>query len=64
MPIVKRVRKSVLLAGYEPVANFMARNKGLRLLLDCGHRAIIGDSRSNTIIMYANGQAVCHNCGY
>jgi hypothetical protein len=49
---------------YEPVREFIEKHKGQRLILDWGHRAIIGDGRSNTIILTADGKAVCHECGY
>ncbi|MGD0399395.1 MAG: hypothetical protein ABSC04_10825 [Syntrophobacteraceae bacterium] len=48
----------------EPIQNLLLEHKGRRFVLDCGHRAILGDGRSNTIIVYAGGKAVCHQCGY
>jgi|PlaIllAssembly_1097288.scaffolds.fasta_scaffold1957473_3 hypothetical protein len=48
----------------EKAEDFIARNKGVKLKLSCGHTRIIGDRRSDTIIIYASGRAVCHNCGY
>jgi len=60
--MVQKTKKP--LETYEPIQEFIARHKRKRFLLDWGHRAIIGDGRSNTIILTADGKAVCHQCGY
>jgi len=49
---------------HEPIRGFISTNKGRRFLLDCGHKATIGDGRSNTIIIYSTGKTCCHKCGY
>lgn len=49
---------------YQPIAQLLATIKGRRFVLDCGHKAIIGDQRSNTIIITNTGKTLCHNCGY
>ena len=33
------------------------------VILDCGHRFCLHNF-SNTLIIYNNGNMVCHNCGY
>ena len=48
----------------QPIQEFIREHKGRRFVLDCCHLATIGDGRSNTIIITASGEAVCHSCGY
>ena len=60
----KGKKKSTVTKEYRPISEFIAEHKGRRFILDCGHKAILGDGRSNTIIIHANGQTECHNCGY
>ena len=51
-------------AHLEPIRKMIQEYKGKRFILDCGHKVKIGDGRSNTMILYSSGKAVCHNCGY
>ncbi|MCE5335126.1 MAG: hypothetical protein LLG06_11145 [Desulfobacteraceae bacterium] len=48
----------------ESIRKFLSEQRGRRFVLDCGHKAIIGDGRSNTIVIFPDGTAKCHNCTY